>query len=104
LSICRSLAQIMGGDIAFESRLGEGSTFVVRFPLRRATETRQRIDEPDYVSLIKERQARILLVEDHPTNQKVIELILDPFGVRLAVANNGVEALQRFAEDQFDCV
>jgi PAS domain S-box-containing protein len=104
LSICRSLAQIMGGDIAFESRLGEGSTFVVHFPLRRATETRQRIDEPDYISLIKDRQARVLLVEDHPTNQKVIELILDPFGVRLTLANNGVEALQRFAEDQFDCV
>ena len=34
LSICRSLARAMGGDIALDSREGEGSRFTVRLPLR----------------------------------------------------------------------
>jgi signal transduction histidine kinase len=35
LAICKELAQLMGGSITLESRLGLGSTFLVRIPLAR---------------------------------------------------------------------
>ena len=32
---------------------------------------------------------RVLLAEDHPVNQKVVQLILGAAGVELAIADNG---------------
>ena len=41
LVISRNLASLMGGDISLQSRLGEGSKFVVRLPFRRARKDSQ---------------------------------------------------------------
>jgi len=46
----------------------------------------------------------VLLAEDHPTNQKVIQLILDTAGVELEIVENGALALERLAREPFDLV
>ena len=50
------------------------------------------------------RQLRILLAEDHPTNQRVVAMILQPYGVDLTVVENGVKALEAFEAGKFDVV
>jgi len=50
------------------------------------------------------RTARILLVEDNLTNQKVALAILKKFGLPCDVANNGVEALEKLAETVYAVV
>ena len=47
---------------------------------------------------------RVLLAEDHPTNQKVVQLVLDAVGVDLTIVENGVEALSIFEAERFDVV
>ena len=47
---------------------------------------------------------KILLVEDSLVNQKLATVLLRKHGHQVTVANNGREALQQLAEDQFDVV
>jgi CheY-like chemotaxis protein len=47
---------------------------------------------------------RVLLAEDHPVNQKVIQLILAPHGVEVTVTENGREAVDAFRAQAFDLV
>jgi CheY-like chemotaxis protein/HPt (histidine-containing phosphotransfer) domain-containing protein len=47
---------------------------------------------------------RILLVEDSPVNQKLALALLQPRGHDVTVADNGLEAVRRCAEERFDLV
>ncbi len=47
---------------------------------------------------------RILLAEDNPVNQKLAVKILEKHGHRVTVANNGREAVERSAKEEFDLV
>ena len=50
------------------------------------------------------RGYRILLVEDNPVNQRVAQRLLEKMAAVVTLANNGAEALERFAEGSFDAV
>jgi CheY-like chemotaxis protein/HPt (histidine-containing phosphotransfer) domain-containing protein len=50
------------------------------------------------------RAARILLVEDNPTNQKVAIAMLDGLGHDVELAENGREAMERLGKRRFDLV
>ena len=53
---------------------------------------------PDLVNL------RILLAEDHPTNRRLCELVLESFGLRADVAVNGREALRCIEKQTYDVI
>src|SRR5262249_8325675 len=47
---------------------------------------------------------RILLAEDNPTNRRVVQLILESAGVQLSMVENGAEAVQACADEDFSLV
>jgi len=99
----------MGGEIGAESVPGRGSVFRVRLPLRRARalEAYDAGDRADAGRCAAESELgplRILLAEDHPTNQKVVELILAPYGVDLRIVANGAEAVGAARGGGFDLI
>jgi signal transduction histidine kinase/ligand-binding sensor domain-containing protein/DNA-binding response OmpR family regulator len=47
---------------------------------------------------------RVLLAEDNPVNQRLVIRLLEKFGHRVAVANNGLEALAALDKESFDLV
>eukprot|EP00698_Gefionella_okellyi_P022655 TRINITY_DN753_c0_g2_i1.p1 TRINITY_DN753_c0_g2~~TRINITY_DN753_c0_g2_i1.p1 ORF type:complete len:960 (+),score=226.98 TRINITY_DN753_c0_g2_i1:54-2882(+) len=49
-------------------------------------------------------QARILVVDDFPANQRVIQLLLEPCGYVCEFADNGQEAVDAVERGQYDCV
>ncbi|WP_371324067.1 response regulator [Dechloromonas sp. ZY10] len=51
-----------------------------------------------------QRAMDVLLVEDHPTNQKLALGLLDKWGHRAQLAQNGVEAVEAFRRGRFDLI
>jgi PAS domain S-box-containing protein len=108
LSICRSLAEMMGGEISATSEPGVGSRFIVSIPMRRAEtlavyDTRGAQAAP-IPGRLYDRPLRVLLAEDHPTNQRVVQLILASQGADLVTVDDGVQAVAAFAAGDFDVV
>lgn len=105
LSICRQLADMMGGDLDCESEPGSGAAFILTLPLKpcAAPKTQEPADtaaqHADGV-----RAVRVLVADDHPTNRRVIELILAQTPAKIVMAENGAEALEAFRADVFDLV
>ncbi len=106
LSICRSLTQMMGGDIAATSAPGVGSRFTVTLPLTCVEAGQGETGAPagETATPLAERALRVLLAEDHPTNQRVVQLILADHGVDLVIVDDGAQAVDAFAGGAFDLV
>ncbi|MBS0334037.1 MAG: response regulator [Proteobacteria bacterium] len=113
LSICRSLAELMGGEISARSEPGQGSVFRVELPLTRsapleAYDARRRTAEAPRAAAIavpvREAPLRILLAEDHPTNQRVVQLILAPYEAEVVVVENGRDAVEAMTAGAYDLV
>jgi signal transduction histidine kinase/ActR/RegA family two-component response regulator len=104
LSITRSLARLMGGDVSVQSRLGEGSRFVVTLDLPDAHPPHGDIAEPRADRVAPSRPLSLLLAEDNEVNVLVIEGMLAPLGHQITRAADGAEALEALREDEFDLV
>jgi signal transduction histidine kinase/CheY-like chemotaxis protein len=50
------------------------------------------------------RSLRILLAEDNPVNQRVAMIMLGKMGHRIALATNGLEALEQWRQSDFDLI
>ncbi len=104
LNISRRLAQMMGGDVAVESREGVGSTFTLSFRCEVEDLGLDQVDGVEELAVSDLQGARILLVEDHPVNRKIINLMLGPFGCAIVEAEHGQAALDRLEIERFDVV
>lgn len=88
LTICRQLTELMGGKIGVESVPGKGSTFWVELPLQRA----HHVQPEDEVQRIA--NLRVLVVDDNPTNRRVLRDHLQSWGCSVQEAESGQQAIQ----------
>jgi len=107
LAISRSLAEEMGGSLTATASPGKGACFSFTLELPRhdaalvlASEAAAGAEAGGQGGFVP----RVLLAEDHPTNRKVVELILGSIGVNLTSVENGQEALDAFASQVFDLI
>jgi len=106
LSICRQLAELMGGEISASSRRGVGSTFTVRLPLARigdeqpAAEATQAAPAPSP----PERTLRVLAAEDNTVNQLVLRTLLAQAGVDPLIVDDGAQAVEAWRNGDWDVI
>ena len=106
LSISRSLAEAMGGRLEADAAPGAGAVFTFTLALPRCADAPAEADAgPD--RLVEDDPVvgmRVLVAEDHPTNRRVVQLILGAAGVELTCVENGAEAVAAFRGGGFDLV
>jgi len=103
LSISRKLAEIMGGTLIAESKLGEGSTFTLSIPVEAsASRPAEALAEVEVAGTLAGRS--ILAADDHEVNRRILKLLLEPHGCRLTLVENGAEALEAAAVERFDAI
>ncbi len=104
LTICARLVQLMGGSIWVESEPGHGSTFHFKLPVQPVSTLAKAA--PSAPSRLAENPPglKILLVEDHPVNQKLALTLLRKWGHEVSLATNGQEAVDMFPSAAWDLV
>ncbi|MDR0881702.1 MAG: response regulator [Candidatus Adiutrix sp.] len=110
LSICKNLVEMMGGQITVQSEYGKGSTFSVRIrqgqgsggpigaevadDLRNFHYSENKRDRSAKL-LVRARipYARILVVDDVPTNLDVARGMMKPYGMKIDCVSSGPAAI-----------
>jgi len=94
LSISKRLVELMGGEIGVESTPGSGSTFHFVLPLALQDALAVADSPPGDLA-----NKRILVVDDHPTNLRLIERLLAGWHCTALTARDGQAALGLLATE-----
>ncbi|MHB8283373.1 MAG: ATP-binding protein [Caulobacteraceae bacterium] len=102
LSLSKRLADAMGGEIEVVSEVGRGSIFTLTLA---AEVVAWDAHAEELVEEIAAPPGRtILVVEDHPTNRKILEISLGALGHSVFTAENGSLAVELCGLQSFDLV
>jgi PAS domain S-box-containing protein len=110
LSISKQLADLLNGEITYESKFGQGSTFIFTCDFKKYKVNINHAKEDyttsnDIVEINKQNQKyTILCVEDNIINQEVMGSIISSRGYRYLPAYNGRETLDILKESKVDLV
>ncbi|HEX6099053.1 MAG TPA: response regulator [Thermoanaerobaculia bacterium] len=94
LAISRQLVEAMGGSMTVESREGEGSVFSFDLPLEEGYWDESSRD----LSLLSFADARVLIVDDTPTNRLLLRHNLAAWRMTVDEAGSGAEALAKLCD------
>lgn len=102
LSISKQLVNLLGGDIWFKSKIGEGSTFYFKLPYKKINSKKTITSPISNFNNLDLTGKKILLVEDIDFNIKLILSYLEPTNVNIIISTSGNDALLKYNEHKND--
>jgi len=110
LAITKRIIDMMEGSIEVDSKVGEGSKFTIRIPMR-IQEHPEDVEQVRFAHSEEEPVSfegfKILVVEDNELNLEISKDILESAGVVVESAEDGSIAVDRLKEkgpDYYDCI
>ena len=108
LAICHKLVELLDGELAVSSAVGSGTTFTFTMRLEATTPQDEKSEEDLPLDTAFEqlniRDKHILVAEDNPVNQLILQELLAPSGATVVTADNGQEAVNAIKSRHFDLV
>ena len=111
LTITSQLVKMMGGSIEVKSKPGKGSVFRILLPLPAESAAM-----PQTVNLVQEITdaeshdssaklgGSILVAEDNPANQQLIQILLNKMGLAVTLVDNGQSAVEAATTTAYDLI
>mgnify|MGYP003639054455 CR=1 FL=1 len=112
LAISKKIANLMNGEVGFESEFGKGSSFWFEVKLKtddknstvHKREDKVNASAKNFGESEKLSDYKILVAEDNVINQKVLRITLEREGYNIEIANNGEEAVEMARTKNYDIV
>ena len=104
LPIARTLAERMGGTLTARSEPGHGSCFTLEIPLPFSAQQPAPRPEASSPGPALQQTLSVLLVEDNPVNQTVIEAMLRSLGYQVTLVADGAQAVSAVQRESFAAV
>lgn len=108
LTISRKFCELMGGSIAVDSEPGQGTVFSVRLPLQVAAEVKAPAAAqgatPRPMAPTSGTAGSVLVIDDDPVVQDLMQSFLSKEGYRVTVASGGEEGLSKARELKPDVI
>ncbi|MCL2084602.1 MAG: ATP-binding protein [Oscillospiraceae bacterium] len=108
LAISKRIVEMMGGRVWLVSEIGKGSVFSFTIPAKGKAPSTDSAASPAGGLCAEAREAeamdcfkgyRVLLVEDNEINKEIVISLLEPTFLEIDCAENGVEAVEKFANN-----
>ena len=101
LTISKKFVELMNGEIGIISHENEGSTFWFTINASLSEKVFSESDnEEEFINHCNLNGKRVLLVEDKYVNSQIISMMIEKMGGVFDVAKNGVEAINKYRENQ----
>jgi len=107
LNIVKSLAEMMGGNIKFESEFRKGSSVSFELPVVIGRKLQMQGEGVDIIrseSDVKMKKLHILVAEDDAINQMYLAGFLRSLGWKVDTASNGLVAIEKYIGNSYDLV
>ncbi len=106
LAIVKQLVEIQNGDISIKSKEGVGSEFIVKisYPISYENKIIEAENKNKDLKISSNKTLHVLLAEDHILNQKLATAYLTGFGLKVDLAENGLEAVEKLKTKHYDLV
>ncbi len=113
LSITKKLAHLLGGELTVSGEMGKGSVFSLTIPANVDVKSQPLFDK--YKPVIELNQVgdtseqdkfsgHVLVAEDSKSNQILIKLLLERFGLQVTIVEDGKEAVDKVLSQHFDLI